>query len=108
MMLETSAYYGQPTVAPLPFPPHGGPGIPPGPYAPPIWQLIGGALAHPQLGNLLPQLALAGQGIGGWSAPPFGGGGFGGPLAQYGPTAGHQYGPLAGQGLGGWFPPSPG
>ena len=92
MMLETSAYYGQPTGAPLPFSPQGGPGFP---YAPPIWQLIGGALAHPQLGHLFPQLALAGQGIGGWPAAPFGGGAFGGPLGQYGP--------LAGQGIGGWL-----
>lgn len=77
MMFETSAYYGQPTAMPLPFAPQSGFGTASGQYGQPIWQQIGGPLAHPQLWGQLG-----------------GGGQLGNPL--------YQYGPLAGLATGGW------
>lgn len=72
MMFDTSAYFGQPSVAPLPFAPQGlfgylpgqqqfggflpqAFGIFPGQHSQPIWPTIGGGLGHPQLAGLVPQ-----------------------------------------------------
>ena len=48
MMIETSAYYGQPATGPLPFAPQAGYGTTAAQYGLPIWQLLGGPLAQPQ------------------------------------------------------------
>jgi hypothetical protein len=85
MMIETSAYYGQPTAVPLPFSPQAGYGTA-AQYGLPNWQLLGGPLAHQQLwGQFGPPLYQH----------PQPGGQFGAPL--------QQYGQLAGPAISGWL-----
>jgi hypothetical protein len=85
-MIETSAYYGQPTVGTFPFAPQATVGTFPfapqagyataaAPYGLPIWQLLGGPLSHPQFwGQFAPPLhqygSFAGPAIGGWPVQP--------------------------------------
>ena len=58
MMFDTSAYYGQASVLPSPFAPHGPFGYLPGQYGHLGGQGIGGWPGHPQLAAFTPQGVL--------------------------------------------------
>jgi hypothetical protein len=86
MMIETSAYYGQPTAGPLPFAPQAGYGTTVPQYGLPIWQLLGGPLAQPQFwGQFAPPQYQHPQ-----------------PWGQFGAPF-HQYGSFAGPTVAGWL-----